>query len=180
MSSLFVNNIKHTGGTTTQTNTSSGAVLMPNVPFCRFTITGATPAISSIDTVPITLSNARGISSPATNQFTVSQTGIYRWEGSCRISAVGTLNYCWIALKDVTNNRYHNASTINGGTFDTGVIPYKLDAPNSQNNFVTMDFSHIYQLESSNNYSFDVSYSGGSSDWKLVQQQSEFTLILVG
>ena len=180
-STLKVQNIQHTGGTAAQTIQTSGAVSTPNVPFCRITVSGSSnPAFggSTPDTVPITISNARGITTPATNQFGVSTTGIYRWEGSFRFSSGTSANYYWVALYDVTNSRFHNSTTING-TFDSDQIPYKLVLPDDTSNFGTVNFSHIYQLEAGDAYSIYAGIAGGATH-VYERTQTEMTLIWVG
>ena len=170
--------IKDTSGTNTaQSIQSNGTVSLPSIPFGRFKITGSNPNIANGNTLPITLqSNAKYVSSPATNNWTVATTGIYRWEGTVRITGSG--NYSWLALYDATNSRNHNSSTINGGTFDTSVIPYKLDGTNASG-FVTISWSHIYQFVAGDQYSVSVGISSGSGH-TLDTTQSEFTVILVG
>ena len=181
-STLKVQNIQHTGGTAAQTIQTSGAVSTPNVPFCRITVSGASnPGYggSTPDTVPITISNAKGITTPATNQFGVSLTGIYRWEGSFRFSSGTTANYYWLALYDVTNSRYHNSTTINGGTFTADPIPYKLILPSTASSFGTVNFGHIYQLEAGDAYAVHAGISGGATH-VYERTQTEMTLIFVG
>tara|TARA_B100000900_G_C20534376_1_gene697717 strand:- start:372 stop:914 length:543 start_codon:yes stop_codon:yes gene_type:complete len=178
-STLKVQNIAHTGGTNAQNIQSNGSVLLPSIPFGRFTITPASgpanPTVSDEDLAPLTLgSNSRGVT-VSNNLWSVSQTGIYRWEGTIRVN--NTSNYCWVAIYDSTNSRYHNASTINGGTFEAGRTPYKLDGPNASN-FMTLSFSHIFQFVAGEDYGVKVGIA--SSTATLDYTQSEFTISLVG
>lgn len=174
-STLKVNTIAHTGGTTAQNIQSNGSVLLPSIPFGRFTITGTTPAVADEGLAPLTLgSNSRGVT-VNNDLWSVSQTGIYRWEGTIRVN--NSSSYCWVAVYDSTNSRYHNSSTINGGTFVAGATPYKLDGPNSSN-FMTMSFSHLFQFVAGEDYGVRVGFASSTST--IDNGQSEFTISLVG
>jgi len=178
-STLKVQNIAHTGGTNAQNIQSNGSVLLPSIPFGRFTITPASgpanPAILHEGLVPLTLaSNSRGVT-VSNDLWSVSQTGIYRWEGTIRINNSGA--YVWVAVYDSTNSRYHNSSTINGGTYEANRTPYKLDGPNASN-FMTLSFSHLFQFVAGEDYGVRVGLAASTAT--IDYTQCEFTISLVG
>ena len=117
MSTLFVNNIKHTGGTTGLTIDSGGRVLQPSVPAFRVGLT-ATQSITNANTNTLVEWNegtssesdfcfTQGGFSWSSHIVTVPVAGVYSFSILLRLDSIGSGNCNAKIVKnnDVTSNR---------------------------------------------------------------------------